>query len=74
MDEARLSDALKRMVRGAIPSAALLLPAAFFLSVLRADASAPNGLIALAYLGALLLALGLFTLGVGLIRADPSER
>jgi len=36
------------MVRTCIPWSAILLPAAFFLSVLRPDATAPNGLIYLA--------------------------
>lgn len=46
----------------------LLLPAAFFLSVLSPDATEPNALIYLAYIGALSLAVGLLVLGIGLIR------
>ena len=69
IDEARLSDALKRFVRTAIPSAAILLPLAFFLSVLRSDATAPNGFIYLAYAGALVLAAGVLLLGIGLVRS-----
>jgi hypothetical protein len=68
VDEANLSDAMKWLVRGSIPIAAILVPAAFFLSVLSPDAKAPNGLIYLAYVGAVLLALGVFVLGVGLVR------
>ena len=68
VDEARLSDALKDLVRHAIPAAAILLPAAFFLSVLSPEATEPNALIYLAYVGAVVLAAGLVTLGVGLIR------
>lgn len=68
VDEARLSDRLKRVVRTLIPSAAILLPAAFFLSVLRPDATAPNGFIYLAYVGAVVLIIGLVLLGVGLLR------
>jgi hypothetical protein len=45
------------------------LPTAFFLSVLRPDATAPNGLIGLAYAGAVVLAAGILVLGVGLLRA-----
>jgi hypothetical protein len=52
VDEANLSNALKWLVRGSIPIAAILVPAAFFLSVLSPDATAPNGLIYLAYVGA----------------------
>jgi hypothetical protein len=68
VDEAKLSNAMKRLVRGAIPIAAILVPAAFFLSVLSPDAKAPNGLIYLAYVGAALLALGVVVLGIGLVR------
>ena len=69
VDEARLSERLKRVVRGAIPAAAILLPAAFFLSVVSPDASEPNAMIYLAYLGAILLVAGLLVLGIGLIRS-----
>ena len=58
VDEANLSNAMKWIVRGSIPIAAILVPAAFFLSVLSPDAKAPNGLIYLAYVGAVLLAIG----------------
>jgi hypothetical protein len=68
VDEANLSNAMKRLVRGAIPIAAILVPAAFFLSVLSPDAKAPNGFIYLAYVGAALLALGVLVLGIGLVR------
>src|SRR5215470_9161732 len=68
VDEANLSDGLKWAVRGLIPLAAIFVPAAFFLSVLSADATQPNGLIYLAYVGAVCLAAGLIILGLGLIR------
>jgi hypothetical protein len=68
VDEANLSNAMKWLVRGSIPIAAILVPAAFFLSVLPTDATAPNGLIYLAHAGAVLLALGVLVLGFGLIR------
>lgn len=68
VDEARLSEGWRHFVRSSIPSAAILLPAAFFLSVLSPDATAPNSLIYLAYVGAVVLAAGLLTLGIGLIR------
>ena len=73
VDEANLSDLMKWIVRGSIPVAAILVPAAFFLSVLSPDARAPNGLIYLAYVGAVLLAVGVLTLGVGLVRR-PAQR
>jgi hypothetical protein len=73
VDEARLSERLKGIVRGFLPAAALLLPAAFFLSVLRPEARAPNGFIYLAFVGAVLLATGVVVLGVGLLRASARD-
>ena len=54
--------------------AAILIPAAFFLSVASPAATEPNGLINLAYAGALFLAGGVLSLGVGLIRAARAAR
>jgi hypothetical protein len=71
VDEANLSEGLKRVVRSAIPTSAILLPAAFFLSVLSPNATRPNQLIYLAYVGAVILAIGLVLLGVGLLRKPP---
>lgn len=68
VDEAALSEGAKRFVRFGMPSAAILLPAAFFLSVLTPDATEPNGLINLAYLGGVVLAAAVVTLGIGLLR------
>jgi hypothetical protein len=68
VDEAELGAGMRWFARLAIPSAAILIPAAFFLSVLRPEATEPNGLIALAYIGALVLAAGVIVLGVGLLR------
>jgi hypothetical protein len=69
VDEARLSELWKRYVRISIPLAAILLPAAFFFSVISPKATAPNPFIYLAYIGAVELAVGLLVLGVGLLRA-----
>lgn len=71
VDQAHLSAAIKRFVRSAIPSAAILLPAAFFLSLLTPDATEPNALIYLAYVGAAVLVIGLLLLGIGLLRRPP---
>jgi uncharacterized membrane protein len=68
VDEANLPEKMKWMARHFIPFAAILLPAAFFFSVLSPDATEPNGFIYLAYLGAVVLAAGLIILGVGLIK------
>ncbi len=72
VDEANLPERLKSLARHSVPAAAVLLPAAFFLSVLSPEATEPNALIYLAYVGALSLAVGLLTLGVGLIRRKPA--
>jgi hypothetical protein len=68
VDEANLSNGLKQYVRSSIPSTAILVPVAFFFSVLTPDATEPNGLINLAYVGAVVLVSGLVILGVGLLR------
>jgi hypothetical protein len=72
VDETALSEGMKALVRYAIPASAIFLPAAFFFSVLQPDATKPNGFIYLAYVGAVVLAIGLVTLGVGLLR-QPSK-
>jgi hypothetical protein len=70
VDEAYLSDGLRRVVRSFIPLSAIFLPAAFFLSVLSPDATEPNAFIYLAYIGAVLLTIGVVVLGVGLLRRE----
>ena len=69
VDEAVLSPFWKWLARTGVPIAAILIPAAFFLSVVSPTATRPNGLMNLAYLGALFLAAAVLSLGVGLIRA-----
>ena len=68
VDDAVLADRWKGFVRHAIPAAAILLPVAFFLSVLSPEATEPNDLVYLAYLGAVVLTTALIVLGVGLLR------
>src|SRR5204862_4282533 len=58
VDEARLPEGWKRYVRASIPSAATFLPTAYFLSVLSPHATAPKEFIYLAYVGAVVLAIG----------------
>jgi hypothetical protein len=74
VDDTELGARLKWFVRLSIPAAAILIPAAFFLSVLRPEATEPNGLIALAYAGAVVLAGGVIVLGVGLLRKPAKPR
>lgn len=69
VDEAALSPFWKWLARTGAPIAAILIPAAFFLSVASPTATAPNALMNLAYIGALFLAAAVLTLGVGLIRS-----
>ena len=69
VDEAVLSPFWKWIARTGAPIAAILIPAAFFLSVASPTATQPNGLMNLAYIGALFLAAAVLSLGVGLIRA-----
>jgi uncharacterized membrane protein len=68
VDEAVLSPFWKWLARTGAPIAAILIPAAFFLSVASPEAKQPNSLINLAYVGALFLAVAVLSLGVGLIR------
>jgi hypothetical protein len=55
--------------RVAVPVAALLMPAGFFFSSLGEGRTSPNGFIALVYTGGAVLAVGLASLGVGLLLA-----
>jgi hypothetical protein len=73
VDEAYLSEGMRWVVRLAFPAAAILMPLAFFLSVLSPEATEPNALINLAFVAGVVLAVGLLVLGVGLIRGhnDP---
>jgi len=69
VDQAVLSPFWKWLARTGAPIAAILIPAAFFLSVASPTATQPNGLMNLAYVGALFLAVAVLSLGVGMIRA-----
>ena len=69
VDDVALAETTRWFVRFAFPTAAVMLPLAFFLSVLNPDPTGPNALVNLAYLGAVLLVAAMITLGVGLIRA-----
>lgn len=68
VDETNLPARWKWVAAHFIPLAAILMPSAFFFSVLKADATSPNGFINLAYIGAIILATGVLTLGIGLLR------
>ncbi|MDP3890044.1 hypothetical protein [Nocardioides sp.] len=55
--------------RGGVATAALLMPAGFFFSSMGRERTSPNALIVLVYAGALMLAGGLTSLGIGLLIA-----
>jgi hypothetical protein len=74
VDEANLPGWLRSFARHSIPAAAVLLPAAFFLSVLSPDATEPNAMIYLAFVGAISLASGVLVLGIGLIRRPRNRQ
>ena len=69
VDATRLKGLPHWLVRAGVPFAALLISGGFFLSAMEPGATQPNGWIILIYVGAILLALGLITLGIGLIQA-----
>jgi hypothetical protein len=75
VDEATLSEGMRWVVRVAFPAAAVLMALGFFLSVIPEDAREPNTMIYLTYVAGVLLAVGLLTLAVGLIRGrqTPSD-
>lgn len=55
------------VARVGVPFGAILAPAGFFLSVAHKDATRPNGLFVLVWLGALSFTLGVGFAGVGLL-------
>jgi len=70
-DSAVLPASLVWAIRVALPLSVILISAGFFLSMPSPDASQPNGLVSLIYLGAVLLAVGIVGLGIGLLRTPP---
>src|SRR5215510_4513081 len=69
VDATTLTGPAEWVARAFVPIAALLLPGGFFLSVARPGATSPNRLVALVPAGAAVLAIGLATLGIGLLAA-----
>jgi hypothetical protein len=69
VDQADLGDGLKQLVRSCLAFAPILMPVGFFLSVVSPRAERPNRMILFTYAGAVLLAVGALTLGVGLLLA-----
>jgi len=69
-DSATLPELWLWVARVAVPLAAILLPAGFFLSIAPPTATQPNGFVSLIYAGAVSLAAGVLSLGVGLLRSS----
>jgi hypothetical protein len=68
-DGAALPTSLLWLVRIAVPLAAILISSGFFFSVLEPGATQVSGAVSLIYAGALVLAVAVVTLGVGLLRS-----
>jgi hypothetical protein len=71
-DAAFLPSPLVWFVRVGVPLSAILISAGFFFSMLPPTAVQPSGAISLIYIGAVILAVSVLTLAVGLIRISPS--
>ena len=67
IDQAALPSPLAWIARSFVPFAAILMPAGFFLSAIGSGREKPNRLIALLWVGAVVLTLGLIVAGIGLI-------
>jgi hypothetical protein len=68
-DSAILPVSLLWLIRVGVPLAAILISAGFFFSVLSPAATQANGAVSLIYVGALVLAVSVISLGVGLLKA-----
>ena len=68
-DATSLSGAGEYVARSGVPVAAILMPTGFFLASAGRDVTQPNRLILLIYAGALSLAIGVVSLGIGLLTA-----
>jgi hypothetical protein len=68
-DGAELAGPTATLARNAVPLAAILMPAGFFLSSAGREVTEPNRLILLLYAGVGSLAVGVVALGIGLLRA-----
>lgn len=68
-DSATLPIPLLWFIRIAVPFAAVLISAGFFFSVLPPTTTQPNGAVSLIYLGAVVLAVAVVSLGIGLLKA-----
>ncbi len=67
VDQTGLSDTGKDLVRWGLAAPPILMPLGFFLSIAPPRAERPNALIGFVYLGAVVLAAAVVTLGVNLL-------
>jgi hypothetical protein len=68
-DAARVSGLQETLARGGVAFAAILMPAGFFFSSIGKGRTQPNRWIVLLWVGATVLAAGVVSLGVGLLRS-----
>ncbi len=71
-DSAVLPSPLVWFVRIGVPLSAIFISAGFFFSMLPPAATEPSGAVGLIYAGAVVLAISVITLAVGLIRTSAS--
>jgi hypothetical protein len=69
VDATELGGAWAWIARSGVPVAAILMPAGFFAASAGPGRATPNRFIALVFAGAIVMAVGLATLGVGLLVA-----
>ena len=69
VDQAGLGDGWAWIARSGVPIAAILMPAGFFAASAGSGRTAPNKFIGLVFAGGAVLAVGLTTLGIGLLTA-----
>jgi hypothetical protein len=72
-DAAVLPGWLLWIARIGAPAAAILIPLGFFLSMPSSDVKGPNRMVSFIYIGAVLLAVSVVTLGVGLLRSPGAS-
>ena len=69
VDAADMTGLLGVLARNGVPAAAVLISAGFFFSSMGRDVTRPNRFIVVLYAGVVALALGVVSLGVGLLVA-----
>ena len=72
VDATTLGEPWSWLARSGLPAAAILMPLGFFAASWGAGRTSPSRLVAIVYAGALMLATGALTLGVGLLTASAS--